>query len=167
MRRSRELMGTKGRSTIFPVASVGVIVLATSLLVSLTGLLSASKGPNPATSRSAVSTLTSNQTCGGSSAQGYWLVAKDGGVFSFDRTFYGSEGGHHLNAPAVGMAADGILGYWLAAADGGVFTFGCANYYGSLPEQGVIPSEPIAAIAATPDYGGYACRSRRRCIHVW
>ena len=35
---------------------------------------------------------------------GYWLVAEDGGVFAFgDAAFYGSMGGHHLNAPVVGM----------------------------------------------------------------
>ena len=37
---------------------------------------------------------------------GYWLVASDGGIFSFgDAGFYGSMGGKHLNAPIVGMAA--------------------------------------------------------------
>jgi hypothetical protein len=37
---------------------------------------------------------------------GYWLVASDGGIFSFgDATFEGSTGGMRLNAPIVGMAA--------------------------------------------------------------
>ncbi|MHB8328618.1 MAG: hypothetical protein ACYDD6_03140 [Acidimicrobiales bacterium] len=37
---------------------------------------------------------------------GYWLVAKDGGVFSFgDAARYGSSGGTRLNQPVVGMAA--------------------------------------------------------------
>ncbi len=55
------------------------------------------------------------------SGSGYWEVASDGGIFSFgDATFYGSEGGVHLNAPIVGMAAtpDGS-GYWEVASDGG------------------------------------------------
>ena len=40
-------------------------------------------------------------------AAGYWLVASDGGIFSFgDARFYGSTGGIHLNQPVVGMAAD-------------------------------------------------------------
>ena len=55
--------------------------------------------------------------------KGYWLVAKDGGIFEFgDANFYGSTGNTHLNQPIVGMAgtADGG-GYWLVAADGGVF----------------------------------------------
>ena len=52
---------------------------------------------------------------------GYWLVASDGGIFSFgDAAFHGSMGGKPLNKPIVGMAAtsDG-LGYWLVASDGG------------------------------------------------
>jgi hypothetical protein len=37
---------------------------------------------------------------------GYWLVASDGGIFSFgDAGFTGSEGGAALNRPMVGMAA--------------------------------------------------------------
>ena len=55
---------------------------------------------------------------------GYWLVASDGGIFSFGTaSFLGSMGGTPLNAPIVGMAATSS-GYWLAARDGGVFNFG-------------------------------------------
>ncbi len=45
---------------------------------------------------------------------GYALVAADGGVFSFGgQPFCGSMGGHHLNAPVVGMAeAPARGGYW-------------------------------------------------------
>jgi len=36
---------------------------------------------------------------------GYWLVASDGGVFTFgDAIFSGSLGGMRLNASIVGMA---------------------------------------------------------------
>ena len=36
---------------------------------------------------------------------GYWLVASDGGIFSFgDAAFYGSTGGMQLVAPVVGMS---------------------------------------------------------------
>jgi hypothetical protein len=36
---------------------------------------------------------------------GYWLAAKDGGVFSFGTApFEGSMGGTRLNAPVVGIA---------------------------------------------------------------
>jgi photosystem II stability/assembly factor-like uncharacterized protein len=56
---------------------------------------------------------------------GYWLVASDGGIFSFgDAGFHGSTGGSPLNKPIVGMAStpDGG-GYWLVASDGGIFSF--------------------------------------------
>ena len=37
---------------------------------------------------------------------GYWLVASDGGIFSFgDAGYYGSMGNKPLNKPIVGMAA--------------------------------------------------------------
>ena len=43
-------------------------------------------------------------------AEGYWLVASDGGVFSFgDASYYGSMGGAHLNAPVVAGSAIGIF----------------------------------------------------------
>jgi len=39
------------------------------------------------------------------SGNGYWLVASDGGIFTFgDAGFYGSEGGQPLFEPVVGMA---------------------------------------------------------------
>ena len=56
--------------------------------------------------------------------RGYWLVAADGGIFSYgDAHFFGSTGNITLNQPVVGMAAtpDG-LGYWLVASDGGIFS---------------------------------------------
>jgi hypothetical protein len=65
--------------------------------------------------------------------KGYWLVASDGGVFSYgDAIFYGSTGSLALNKPVVGMAAtpDGV-GYWFVASDGGVFSYGDAGFYGS------------------------------------
>ena len=40
------------------------------------------------------------------SGNGYWLVARDGGIFSFgDAHFYGSTGAMTLNKPIVGMAS--------------------------------------------------------------
>jgi hypothetical protein len=70
----------------------------------------------------------------GSSDEGYWEVAADGGVFSFgDAAFYGSMGGARLNSPIVAALAtpDGG-GYWEVAADGGVFSFGDAFFRGSM-----------------------------------
>ena len=87
--------------------------------------------------------------------KGYWLVASDGGVFSFgDAHYYGSMGGKHLNAPIVGMAptSDGH-GYWLVAKDGGVFAFGSATFHGSM--GGKMLNAPVTAINATPSGMGY------------
>jgi hypothetical protein len=64
---------------------------------------------------------------------GYWLVASDGGIFSFgDATFHGSTGALTLAQPITRIqpTASGD-GYWLTAADGGVFAFGNAPFLGS------------------------------------
>jgi hypothetical protein len=86
---------------------------------------------------------------------GYWLVAGDGGVFSFGTAhFYGSTGNLKLAAPVVGMAStpDG-KGYWLVASDGGIFAFGDAPYLGSMGGHPL--NSPVVGMAATPDGGGY------------
>jgi hypothetical protein len=55
---------------------------------------------------------------------GYWLVASDGGIFSFDAPFDGSTGNIRLDRPVVGMeAAPNGSGYRLVASDGGIFCF--------------------------------------------
>ena len=61
--------------------------------------------------------------------RGYWLVAYDGGIFTFgDAKFHGSTGNMHLNQPVLGMERTvSGQGYWLFARDGGVFTFGDAT----------------------------------------
>jgi hypothetical protein len=73
---------------------------------------------------------------------GYWMVARDGGIFGFgDARFYGSTGALRLNQPIVGMAASPTAhGYWFVAADGGIFGFGDARFYGSLsgPSSAVV-----------------------------
>jgi hypothetical protein len=57
------------------------------------------------------------------SGNGYWLVASDGGIFSFgDAQFHGSTGAMTLNKP-ITSAVQTRLGYDLVAADGGVFNF--------------------------------------------
>ena len=86
---------------------------------------------------------------------GYWLVAADGGIFSYgDAGFYGSTGAIKLAKPIVGMAAtpDG-KGYWLVASDGGVFSFGDAKYFGSANTLKL--NQPVVGIAASPDGLGY------------
>jgi hypothetical protein len=97
---------------------------------------------------------------------GYWLVAADGGVFSFgDASFYGSLGGDHLLAPVTAMAvASNGRGYWLAAADGGIFTFGDAGFFGSLATQSGslggsdgsdVIANPIISLVPSPSGNGY------------
>ena len=86
---------------------------------------------------------------------GYWLVASDGGVFSFgDAFFHGSEGGKVLNAPVVGIGStpDGD-GYWLVAKDGGVFSFGDAVFHGSTGNLRL--NAPIVGLTSSSDGGGY------------
>ncbi len=64
---------------------------------------------------------------------GYWLVASDGGIFSYgDAGFHGSSGSIALNKPIVGMMSsfDGN-GYWLVASDGGIFSYGDTGFEGS------------------------------------
>jgi hypothetical protein len=82
---------------------------------------------------------------------GYWLVASDGGIFSFgDAAFHGSTGGMTLNKPVVGMVAtpDG-KGYWLVASDGGIFSFGDAAFHGST--GGMILNKPVVGMMATAE----------------
>src|SRR5437899_1121767 len=54
-----------------------------------------------------------------SNASGYWLVARDGGIFTYgDAAFLGSMGGTHLNQPIVGIASTPSgNGYWQVASD--------------------------------------------------
>jgi hypothetical protein len=101
--------------------------------------------------------LTLNQPVVGMAAtpdgRGYWLVAADGGVFTFgDARFDGSTGAMRLNRPIQSMAAtaDG-RGYWLLAADGGVFTFGDAHDFGSPAKT----ATTFVAISASPRGDGY------------
>ena len=68
------------------------------------------------------------------SGAGYWLVAADGGIFSFgDAKFSGSTGAIKLNKPIVAMSPTPTgAGYWLVATDGGIFAFGDAVFLGSM-----------------------------------
>ncbi|MGO9027967.1 MAG: hypothetical protein ACLQOZ_04965 [Acidimicrobiales bacterium] len=86
---------------------------------------------------------------------GYWMVAADGGIFSYGAAmFYGSTGGTMISAPIVGMAAvpDGG-GYWEVGANGAVYAFGDAEYYGGTFLD--TSAKPTVGMAATPDGHGY------------
>ena len=86
---------------------------------------------------------------------GYWLLAQDGGVFSYGSAhFYGSTGAMHLNQPVVGIAATPSgHGYWLVASDGGIFSFGDARFHGSTGARHL--NSPIVGMASTPNGRGY------------
>jgi hypothetical protein len=84
-------------------------------------------------------------------AQGYWLVAADGGIFSFGGAgFFGSAGGQALPAPVVGMAAtpDGG-GYREVERNGQVGSFG-----DTVPESTSAGALDAVGIAAVSD-GAY------------
>jgi Cu/Zn superoxide dismutase len=117
--------------------------------------------PNSATATS-VSNATGNAgariACGvvqPAASAGYWLAAKDGGVFAFgDAPFRGSAGGMKLNSPIVGMAAAASgNGYYLVGADGGVFAYGDAPFLGST--GGMKLNSPIVAMGVTRSGQGY------------
>jgi uncharacterized protein YkwD len=85
--------------------------------------------------------------------KGYWLVASDGGIFSFNAGFYGSMGGRHLNKPIVGLAArPDAKGYWMVASDGGIFSFR-ASFYGSMGGRPL--NKPVVGMAPAPSGKGY------------
>jgi Transglycosylase-like domain len=88
--------------------------------------------------------------------RGYWVAAKDGGVFAFgDAGFWGSAAGRTLAAPIVGIAASPSgKGYWLVGSDGGVFAFGDAAFHGAIGDSSGLFA-PIVAIAPTPSGQGY------------
>ena len=128
LRGSRQLVGAAVTSLICLFAAVAIPVAAVA--------------PSPAAAAS-------------TSVPAYWLVASDGGIFSFGGLpSYGSMGGQPLNKPIVAMAATpNAGGYWLVASDGGIFSFGNASFHGSMGGQRL--NKPIVGMAATPDGGGY------------
>lgn len=99
--------------------------------------------------------LNSSSLAPFASTGGYWLAARDGGIFSFgNAVFHGSTGGIKLNKPVVGIARTPTdAGYWLVASDGGIFTFGDAVFKGSTGNLTL--NKPIVGMAPTPTGQGY------------
>ncbi len=86
--------------------------------------------------------------------EGYWLVAEDGGVFSFNAKYHGGLAGFPLRAPIVGITATGTGGgYWLVSSDGGVYPFGDAKQYGGMSGKAI--NAPIKSLIAGPGSKGY------------
>ena len=132
--------------------------IAPGSLVTLT--LSGVENPSVASNAYTLSLATNNDPTLATSApysvtpQGYWMVARDGGIFAFGTAqFAGSTGGLNLNAPIVGMVTDQVTGgYWFVASDGGIFSFN-APFLGSMGGQHL--NAPIVGMAATPTGAGY------------
>ncbi len=133
MRNSVHTLSTRVRRFFGLGLSVAVLALAGSITL-------VARTPLPA---------------GAAASSGYWLVATDGGVFTFGRAgFFGSTGGIPLNQPIVGTAASpNGRGYWMVASDGGIFTFGDAGFYGSMGGKPL--NKPIVAMAPTKTGRGY------------
>jgi hypothetical protein len=116
-------------------------------------------GGAPALGSPALSNLRLAQPIVGMTAttdgNGYWLVASDGGIFSYgNATFYGSTGAIHLNKPIVGMASTpNGKGYWLVASDGGIFSYGNAAFFGSTGS--IVLNKAVVGMATTTDGNGY------------
>ena len=102
------------------------------------------------------------------SGKGYWLVASDGGIFTFgDAHFYGSTGSHarSTNRSSAWPPTPNGRGYWLVASDGGIFSFGDARFYGSTGACAL--NQPIVGMARHADRARLlARRDRRRHLHV-
>jgi hypothetical protein len=70
------------------------------------------------------------------SGNGYWLVASDGGIFTYgDAPYRGSTGAMTLAKPVISIMRAPGNNYWLVASDGGIFSFG-APFYGSAGGSG-------------------------------
>ena len=143
------MIGTYGRAARMVVALMSLVLVFGQAFPSSAQAAAASSATG-----STASSLSTRATPGAPGA-GYWLMANDGGVFSYgDAAFLGSMGGQALNKPMVCMASttDGH-GYWLLASDGGIFTFGDAAFYGSTGAMTL--NQPIVGMASTPDGKGY------------
>lgn len=107
-------------------------------------------------------------------SSGYWLLAGDGGVFSFDAPFFGSPAADPTKCPpnttdrtepngtcwAMAATPDGG-GYWILNGDTGViYPLGNAGFHGD-PSQASFPGAPrdlvpnSVAIVSTPDGQSY------------
>jgi hypothetical protein len=84
---------------------------------------------------------------------GYWLVARDGGIFNFgDAVFRGSAVGK-TSQPIVGMTSTATgKGYWLVSSDGSVYPFGDAVSYGSAAGRS---GQPVVGVARAASGTGY------------
>ena len=90
-----------------------------------------------------------------SNGAGYFMVAADGGTFSFGSApFYGSLGGLPLRNPIVAGGRRTYVGngYWFTDDTGLVSNFGYAEYDGSAPSP---LNRPIVGMAEGPGNGAF------------
>jgi parallel beta-helix repeat protein len=129
--------GTQGGSTNGPIGTSGLTTISTT--------------PVPARFLGSTGALHLTQPIVGMAAtpsgQGYWLVARDGGIFSFgDARFLGSTGALHLTQPIVGIATgSSSTGYWTVASDGGIFSF--------APSMTASPNTSATTTSGSPTTG--------------
>jgi hypothetical protein len=86
------------------------------------------------------------------SSAGYWLVAKNGKVYSYGNAAKLPALAAHSNVVGIVAAATG--GYWLYTSSGHVYNSRHAHWYGSLPSVHVT-NHSVVGMAATPDGHGY------------
>ena len=101
---------------ISTVAVLTIVVVSVLVPVSATQTDVPNEKPQLATGQPHASANTS----GSSATSGYWLVASDGGIFSYgDAGFHGSAGALALNRPIVGMAATSTPPFGVMSAPAG------------------------------------------------
>ena len=86
--------------------------------------------------------------------EGFWLLGKDGGVFSFGTAQFHGSIGHLAGARQISsMAADPDgTGYWFVGSDGGIYAYK-APFWGAPTNLKL--TKPIVGMAATPSGKGY------------
>jgi len=115
--------------------------------------------PNASVVAMASSTGKANPASGASAvtapASGYWVLAADGGVFSFGVPFYGSIPGVGLCQWPKGVqmtpSATG-KGYWVVGDEGSVWPFGDAADHGDVPRLGLkgVRAVDLASVPPLP-----------------
>jgi peptidoglycan hydrolase-like protein with peptidoglycan-binding domain len=159
------------RSASLRAAVCGLLVVASGITTATVDVLTSAHPASAATTHDneiyAFGTASFHGSTSGKSLQrpivamaataggaGYWEVAADGGLFSFNAPFYGALAGWPLAQPVTGMTATPSgKGYWMVTADGAVFPFGDAKGYGSL--AGLHLNSPIKSLIAGPGGKGY------------
>jgi hypothetical protein len=97
------------------------------------------------------------------SGHGYWLVAGDGGVFTFgDAHFYGSAAGYAPSGVVDVAPSRTGHGYDMLAGNGLVYRFGDAT----LVHASTTGGRPAAAFTTTSDGKGFWIVERTGAVHV-